>query len=148
MRPVLLFLLLASLSACAPATSTTIAETAPMHAAPAPGEISGDWMRVRQTVISREVTYHRAPDRPEQVARSVVSSRRKMSIDVREAPVADVLARVARVANLKLVTEDVRGTITLAVKDAPVRRVFEQIVAARGLKVVRIGEVILVSDAS
>ena len=71
---------------------------------------------------------------------------RKVNINMVDAQVVDVLRLLAEISDLNIVvSEDVRGTITLKLKNVPWQQAFELVLRTKGLDSIREGNVIRVA---
>ncbi len=71
---------------------------------------------------------------------------KKIDLDMMDANISDVLRLLAEVSNLNIVTsDDVKGTISLRLKNVPWDQAFDIILKSKGLDMIKKGNVIMVA---
>ncbi|WNG13225.1 secretin and TonB N-terminal domain-containing protein [Cystobacter fuscus] len=74
------------------------------------------------------------------------SQTRRVSLDVVRAPVEEVLRGLAEMGGLNLVlSEEVRGTVTLTLRDVPWTQAFQGVLVSQGLGMERKGNILRVA---
>jgi len=82
------------------------------------------------------------------VEKSPVYTGKKIDIDMMDARITDILRLLAEVSNLNIIASDeVKGTISLRLRDVPWDQAFDIILQSKGLDKIKVGNVIRVAPA-
>jgi type IV pilus assembly protein PilQ len=74
---------------------------------------------------------------------------KKIDLDMMDARITDILRLLAEVSNLNIIaSDDVKGTISLRLRDVPWDQAFDIILKAKGLDKIKVGNVIRVAPAA
>ncbi len=94
-----------------------------------------------ERIVKRDATTTAPEEKPLDAYKT-----RKVNINMVDAQVVDVLRLLAEISDLNIVvSEDVRGTITLKLKNVPWQQAFDLVLRTKGLDSVREGNVIRVA---
>ncbi|WP_022669688.1 type IV pilus secretin PilQ [Hippea alviniae] len=86
---------------------------------------------------------------PGNVSKNIINVNRIISFDVRDAQLKDVFRVFSQISGLNfIIGSDVKGTLTMRLKDVPLNQAFELILQQEGLVAERMGNIVIIETAS